>query len=690
MTIKRRLLVILAMAVAFNAVAIAGDNVLMDKYQSSTKIRKSFKVGKDWFPLPHYSDRAGWSAVVGRDSAEIVRKGERYLNYQWRVIPATAYLDFERTGNRRSMEGPQGENRGALISLMMAELAEGKGRFIDQLLDGAWLATEQTSWVLAAHQPRQKTNRALPDARERFIDLGSGRYGAIISLIHHFFHSEFDKIDPSVSVAIEAAVKRNILDPYLSVEERSANKWLGYYGGMINNWNPWCNSDAILCFLLMEKDQNRLDAAVRQGMESIDMFLDYNTSDGACEEGPGYWDAASGKLYDYLQILYDASSGKFDVFDNPRIKRMGEFVSRSYIGDRFVANFADGSAYTSSTPELIWAFGNAVHSKEMTDFALYRYADRNRGSFRSPHYIGNEGWRAMNSVRYMAAITKQTDSLNRIVMAANESDRPAVMDNLLNDLRKDVPHSTWYPETEVCFLRNNDGWFLGAKGGFNNESHNHNDIGTCILHIRNVPILVDAGVGTYTKATFSEHDRYKIWSMQCEWHNLPMINGVAQLFGKTYKAVDATCDINKGDFSLNLKDAYPRAASCESWKREYVLKPSGKPSLEITDTYTLKSRIGADVWHYLTQGKVHLPGEKVGNRQVKDGEILIENSRGEDTVYALLKFPSRLEASVEEKPLDDPSFQRVWGERLYRITLKDSENAPLKGVFKMTITEVNP
>ena len=197
-----------------------------------------------------------------------------------------------------------------------------------------------------------------------------GDFGAIIAIIHHFFHSEFDKIDPSVSIAIEDAVKRNILDPYLDIKERKANQWLGYYGGMINNWNPWCNSDAILCFLLMEKDQARLDAAVRQGIESIDMFLDYNTSDGACEEGPAYWDAAAGKLYDFLQILYDASSGKFAIFDNPRIKRMGEFISRSYIGDGFAANFADGSALATSTPEMVWAYGKAVRSKEILTLAM--------------------------------------------------------------------------------------------------------------------------------------------------------------------------------------------------------------------------------------------------------------------------------------------------------------------------------
>ncbi len=688
MNIKKSILVILVMAVVPCTSAIAGDNLLLDKYTSSKKIRNSFKAGKDWFPLPSYQDREGWSKILGRDSASIVRKGERLLDYKWKVIPATAYLDFERTGNRKSMEDLQGANRGALITLMMAELAEGKGRFIDQLVNGAWSATEQTSWVLSAHQPRQRTKRALPDAREHFIDLGSGRYGAIIATIHHFFHKEFDKIDPSVSIAIEEAIKRNILDPYLDIEERKANQWLGYYGGMLNNWNPWCNSDAILCFLLIEKDQKRLDAAVRQGIESIDRFLDYNTSDGACEEGPAYWDAAAGKLYDFLQILYDASSGEFNLFDNDRIRRMGEFVSRAYIGGRYVANFADGSAFVTSTPELLWSYGNAVGSKEMMNYALYRYADKESGTFRSPHHINGEAWRALSSARFMPRISRQTDSLNRILLSAGEENRKATMDKLLHDLRKDVPSSTWYPETEMCFLRNSDGWFLGAKGGFNDESHNHNDIGTCVLYIRNIPVLVDAGVGTYTKSTFSKEDRYKIWSMQCDWHNLPIINGVAQQFGRKYKAVDVKCDITKGRFSLELGKAYPDSAGCASWRRDYRLSSGKAPSLEITDTYSLKARKAADLWHFLVQGRVFLPGESYGSILVHEGELLIVNNDGEDSVVAKMTYPAKMKVSVEEKVLEDPTFVKVWGNCLYRITLADSDSAPVKGVCKMRITEL--
>ena len=169
---------------------------------------------------------------------------------------------------------------------------------------------------------------------------------------------------------------------------------------MLNNWTPWCNSDVILCFLLMEKNQERLDRAVAQSVESMDLFLNYIQKDGACEEGPAYWGAAAGKVYDYLQILYDASGGAFSLFGNERIRKMGEFVSRSYIGNGYVVNFADAGARLNNPSELIWNYGHAVGSREMTDFALYCLADPASGKFRNPAITGNDAYRALETVRF--------------------------------------------------------------------------------------------------------------------------------------------------------------------------------------------------------------------------------------------------------------------------------------------------
>lgn len=679
----KSLILTLTLTCATLCAAFASDDkdqsgLLQTRYDQPG-VARSFVAGKEWFPLPDYNDREAWNSLLGPNAQQFIKQGEKLLDYDWKVIPATAYLAFERTGDRQAMEKPEGANRGALIALTLAELAEGKGRFIDQLANGIWQAAQQTSWVLSAHQSRQRSGRALPDMREHFIDLAAGRFGSIVSIACHFFHDEFDKLDPSITRAAEEAVKRNILDPFLDKDEWRAQWWLGLPASrkaMLNNWTPWCNSDAILCFLLMEKDQERLDRAIAQSVQSMDLFLDYIQKDGACEEGPGYWDAAAGKLYDWLQIMYDASEGNFSVFDNDRIRRMGEFISRAYIGNQYVTNFADAGAKQITPNELIWNYGHAVNSREMMNFALFGLADRQKAHFKNPSYQGNDSYRAMQNVRFNPQIRRAVDSLNTLV---DESS----MEIVLQNLRKNVPQTTWYPETEMCFMRNPSQWFLGAKGGYNNESHNHNDVGTCVVYIRNIPVLVDAGVGTYTKQTFSK-DRYSIWSMQCDWHNLPMINGVAQSFGSEYRARDTRCNPTKGSFSAEIAGAYPDEAACKSWTRAYRLTMNGKPTLTITDTYTLDKRLAPDVEHFLVKGEVFLPGDRFEDHIITPGEILIRCDEG---LTVRLSYPRTLKASVDVKELDDPKFTKIWGKSLRRINLTSAADAPVKGRYEFRISE---
>ena len=80
-------------------------------------------------------------------------------------------------------------------------------------------------------------------------------------------------------------------------------------------------------------------------------------------------------------------------------------------------------------------------------------------------------------------------------------------------------------------MTNKNGFFVATKGGYNNESHNHNDAGTFLLEYDD---FIDAGVGTYTRQTFSS-ERYSIWTMQSNYHNLPMVNGVPQQFGSEFR-----------------------------------------------------------------------------------------------------------------------------------------------------------
>ena len=65
---------------------------------------------------------------------------------------------------------------------------------------------------------------------------------------------------------------------------------------------------------------------------------------------------AAGKLYDYLQILYDITGGKISIFKEPIVKNMGEYISRSHVGNGWVVNFADASAKGGGDAPLIYHF----------------------------------------------------------------------------------------------------------------------------------------------------------------------------------------------------------------------------------------------------------------------------------------------------------------------------------------------
>ncbi len=634
-----------------------------------------------WFPYPAYADRNGWDELLGDYAGYLISNGEKYLDYTWQNVPATAYLAYERTGERTVMEVPLKNNRRAFSSLMLAELAEGKGRFIDPLVNGVWHLAHMPSWVLSAHLPRQSSKRSLPDPREQIIDLGSGPLGAQIAVTWHFFHETFDKIDPVISYVIRDAVKKQILDPYLDAGLFEQNWWLGFKlkpWQVVNNWNVWCNADVILCFLLMEKDPDRLNYALKQSARSVDRFLEYIKTDGACEEGPAYWGHAAGKLYDYLQIMHDASGGKFSFFDVKQIRDMGEYISRSYVQDGWVVNFADASAKLSFSPSLIYNYGRAVGSEEMTDFAVYNLASKEKGCFKNPvPVLYDDAYRALESLRYIREIDDKVNSLNERI-SSGES-----LESCMKSLRRSVPDFVWYPETEFCYIRNTSDWFFASKGGHNNESHNHNDIGTFTLYVDGIPMFVDAGVGTYTKNTFSGK-RYTIWSMRSEWHNLPVINGVPQHNGREYHSSDVSAFKKKSSagFSLDIAGAYEKTSACRSWVRSYDINGS---VLTITDAYTLEKRNASDVGNFLVQGEVFLPGDTTpAGYTVKKGETVVCNGK----VSMKIIYPSVMTPSVTVMELDDPRLTNVWGGSLRRISYTSPSDAPVKGKYVYKISQM--
>lgn len=631
---KRLILTLATVAVASGAYAYTERNLIASK-ASKDDLKQMLVTDQKWVPYPAYADRAGWDALLGSKKDYYIKRGEKALKHDWPRVKATDYLEYERSGNRRIMEDPMGANNTAVADLLMAELAEGKGRFIDQLINGVYAAAEATSWALSAHTVVQPSHRSIQAYDYPVLDLVSGDMGNLYSWVHYFMNEEFDKVDPEISRRLRHELKTRVIDPYLTVDTWWWDGSRKYSGRMLNNWSPWCLGNILMTAMLMEEDSERYADVAYNTMLGMDKFLNYVKGDGACEEGPSYWGHAAGKTLDYIDLLKLATGGQVDMSDSKLIRDMGEYIAKSYVGDGWVVNFADASARGGGDPYLVYRYGDALDSDLLKSFAS----------------LMSKGKEAPNNGRDMFRTLQSLEIANEIANASPELPRPAL---------------TWYPETEFCYLATPEGLFVAAKGGFNDESHNHNDVGTFSVWADNFPILIDAGVGTYTRQTFSG-ERYKIWTMQSGWHNLPVINGVEQPHGREYKASDAKA--SKGHFELNIATAYPEAAKVKNWKRAYDVK---KREVKVTDAYELEEVNAPNVINFLSWGDIDIstPGKV---------KISVKGHNAEISYDA-----SQMEASLTDQELPDTRLSNVWGPKITRISLTD-KRPKAKGAYKYTV-----
>ncbi len=91
----------------------------------------------DFHPFPTAAERAPWEALSPDLRGLIVKRGEELLGYQWPSATAADYMDFARTGDRSRYETAFNLRRRALVGLVLAECVEGRGRFLDDIINGA-------------------------------------------------------------------------------------------------------------------------------------------------------------------------------------------------------------------------------------------------------------------------------------------------------------------------------------------------------------------------------------------------------------------------------------------------------------------------------------------------------------------------------------------------------------------------
>jgi hypothetical protein len=642
------LLVAIARPAPADAEGTAEPRRLLERRTEAVDLTRVLATADGFRPYPRAADRAAWAVIPDEQRRAFVAEAERQLAAEWSALPATRFLDYVRDGNRERYQQLLFSRREKLALLVLGELIEGRGRFTDAIADGVWLVCEESFWGVPAHLGAQKRGAGLPDVTEPTVDLFAAETGALLAWTDYLIGERLDAVHPLVRERLRLELDRRILTPAL---ERDDFWWMGFSPREVNNWNPWINSNWLASVLLLERDPERRLRAVRKIARSLDRFVDAYPDDGGCDEGPGYWGRAGASLFESLELLHAATGGSVDVYREPVVRAIGQYIARAYIHGEYYVNLGDAAAKLQPEPELVFRYGRAVGDGVLAGFGAF-LAQR-RGPY-APGDVPRYG----SLARVLPALLRAGE------LAAATPAEP-------------LDGEVWLPDLQLMAAREQPGsargLYVAAWGGHNAQSHNHNDVGNLIVYADGQPVLVDAGAPEYTSRTFSAR-RYEIWTMQSGWHNLPAIGGHDQREGAAFRARDVAFAARPEAvrFSLDIAPAYPPEARVVRFRREVTLDRRRR-EVVLAEEYALGAASEPVRLHFLTPLTASLPAP---------GRVALS---GAAVPAHLLEYdPRRFAASVETREVDDARLSAVWGERLQRVVLT-ARTAGVRGSHRIVV-----
>lgn len=607
---------------------------------------------------------AAWTRAALMPLGKFAAQAAEELQSPWPQPLVSHYARYFRDGNRTEYEALVGARQQRLTrAVVMAALPAAPGHvdpdaWLDEVIDGANLLCEQSSWSWAAHDDVFSVSGAVvPDVERPYLDLGAGEVAAQLAWLDLVLGERLDERAPGLRGRLRHETHRRVILPFL---ERLDWHWLGLHGD-VHNWNPWIHSNVIVAALLLVDDPQLQGRTIARCIEGLDRFLASIPADGAIDEGFAYWWNGAGRALEGLAVLEEASAGALNA-DLPVIHALVAFPQRMHLGHQWFLNVADGPARAAEG--LPWDM-------------LHRWAVR----------LGDT-----EAARHAAAFIRTgpdpAAGLGRVLhwLLASGPDDPNTT------AQPPLSSFTYLPSVQIMVARQcagtTTGLVLAAKGGHNGEHHNHRDVGSVVVAVDGVPLLVDAGQPTYTAQTFGP-DRYRIRAMQSAWHNVPAPFGLEQGTGRTFAAaVLSEPEPQDPKLVLGLGEAYGFDRP-ESWIRSSRLN-ADQGTVEIEDRWELPAQGGDVDITYLVAGTFSVDsgaGAFVRPEGIP-GTAGLPATGGIPVSGRGLQLRWDLPAAVllmDEWTLDDPLLSDVWGPRLTRLRFRMPAEFRATGAFTLTM-----
>ncbi len=452
---------------------------------------------------------------------------------------------FEATGDRTAYERVYFDRRRRVLGLALTAVIDETEAYLPALHDLLWAICEEYTWALPAHLPvgidAVQANRLPP---EQVVDLFAAHTAHMLAEVAALLG---EQLDPWLGYRIRSEVERRIFQPLFHDPRPFA------WESEPTNWAAVCGGCVGMAALILEEDRERLAGMLDRVLRALACFLEGFGADGGCAEGIAYWVYGVGFFTYFAAMLRDYTGGKLDLLQGERFRAIAAFPHAVSLGEGRFINYSDSPERAVIHPGLGSCLGGML-GQPLPDL-------------QPPGFHGDH-------IHRWGHVTRDLLWTDAAALG-----RPAA------DQAYFLPDLAWVIDRRVM-----EGVTLAfsAKGGHNDEPHNHNDLGHFILHLGGESLLADLGAGVYTRQYFSA-ERYECLHTGSQGHSVPVINGQGQRAGAACRAavVDYQPRPDGVDFTLDLTAAYADPALDSFVRRfEWSVAASGRVAvLRLVDAF---------------------------------------------------------------------------------------------------------
>ncbi len=487
---------------------------------------------------------------------DVINGADEVLEKEYPALKISDYMLFQKNGNRVVFQRKYFERRNDCARISYAYWLTRDDRYFDKLIDLIFMICDEYSWCVPAHTELSVSNPSVEMIIET-VDLFSAETARLLTDIT----ASIGECLPSyVLERVEYELRRRIFIPTI--------KHRFYWFDVKNNWASVCAGSVGVALLHFGTDdeKEKILPIIYNCMEN---FLNGYGKDGCCTEGMSYWNYGFGYFVIFAKAILDYTDGRVNYFERDLVKKIAHFPQNVRMGSEKVVCFSDAVHNFTFSPGLMSYLKSVYDDVILPDLSF-------------------------------AVLQGNVYSIKELLWFDCD---------YTEDEQKDC---VTYYEDAKWYINQGERFSFAAKGGHNNEFHNHNDIGSFMIVKKDNKIpLDDLGRGVYNKFTFMAEHRYEMLVNSSRGHSVPIINGQYQREGEEFFADNVSH--SDSHFELDIENAYEKGLVKKIHRRFDI----GDDFVKFSDTFTYSDKTESIIERMISQIKP----------EVSDGCVMIDETK---------------------------------------------------------------